>query len=190
MHSQTALEAALELREANGFRGEGIAGVEIGLYERAYNIMGGGKYGEKHDIRNKETADHSLPYVIAAALLDGQLMPAQYAEARIVAPDVQALLKRVKIALADDLTARYPAHSSARVRIALKDGRSFLDDHEDYEGFPTRPMRWETVARKFEALASPHAPAPLRKEIEDACARLEGIPVRDLTALLGRVGRV
>ena len=189
VHAQTALEAALELREANGFKGEEIAGVEVGLYERAYNIMGGGKYGEKHDIRNKETADHSLPYVIAAALLDGQLMPAQYAQARIVAPDVQALLKKVKVALADDLTKRYPAHSSARVKVTLKDGRSFLGDHEDYEGFHTRPMRWETVARKFEALASPHAPASLRKEIEDACARLDAIRVSDLTALLGRVGR-
>ncbi|MBI3127691.1 MAG: MmgE/PrpD family protein [Candidatus Tectomicrobia bacterium] len=189
VHSQTALEAALELREKHGFKGEEIEAVEVGLYERAYNIMGGGKYGGKHDIRNKETADHSLPYVLAAALLDGQLLPAQYAPARIAAPDVQALLRKVKVVLAEDLTARYPAHSCARVKITLKDGRSFADEHEDYEGFPTRPMRWETVAAKFHALAAPRAPEPLRRDIEEACARLDSIRVRDLTALLGRVGR-
>lgn len=189
LHAQTALEIALDLREEGKFPGGDIEEVEIALYERAYNIMGGGKYGDKHEVRNKETADHSLPYVVAAALLDGQLMPAQYEPARIVAPDVQALLKKVKVTLAGDLTARYPARSGCRVRIALRDGRSFRKEKEDYEGFPTRPMRWETVAAKFEALASPRAPASLRKEIEDACARLDAINVRDLTALLGRVGK-
>ncbi|MEK6710621.1 MAG: MmgE/PrpD family protein [Nitrospinota bacterium] len=189
LHAQTALEAALELKEEQGFAAEAIAGVEVALYARAYDIMGGGKYGDKHEVRNKETADHSLPYVVAAALLDGQLMPAQYEPARILAPDVQALLRKVRITLADDLTARYPAHSCVRVRVALRDGRSFLKEKEDYEGFYTRPMRWETVRRKFETLAAPHAPASLQSEIADACARLDSIPVRGLTALLGKVGK-
>ncbi len=40
-------------------------------------------------MRTKEQADHSLPYLIAVALLDGQVMPEQYAPERIERKDVQ-----------------------------------------------------------------------------------------------------
>ncbi len=187
VHSQTAIEAALELREEGGFSAGEIERVEVELYERAYNIMGGGEYGGKHEIQNKETADHSLPYVVAAALLDGQVMPPQYEMERILSGDVQALLRRVGVAKSADLTQRYPAESPVRMRIALKGGAVHQKEKPHYEGFFARPMRWETVVRKFEALAAPHADPSLRQGIADACARLEAIRARDLTELLARV---
>ena len=58
-------------------------------------IIGGGEEGEKTLVRTKEEADHSLPYLIAAGLLDDRVMPEQYRSERIQSPDVQALLRRV-----------------------------------------------------------------------------------------------
>jgi 2-methylcitrate dehydratase len=76
-----------------------------------------------------------------------------------------------------------------RVAIHMQDGTVHGIEKRDYEGFHTRPMRWETVAAKFDGLAAPHADDALRTEIRDAVKALDGLPVTELTGLLGRVGR-
>ena len=59
-------------------------------------------------------------------------------------------------------------------------------DKRDFEGFVTRPQSWATVERKFERLAAPFTSAPLRRELTVAVARLEEMPVRELTRLLAQ----
>jgi 2-methylcitrate dehydratase PrpD len=72
--------------------------------------------------------------------LDDQLGPAQLDEARIQAPDVQALLKRVEIRPDDSFSARYPHELSARITIHTKDQRVFVKEQNGYEGGLTNPM--------------------------------------------------
>ena len=48
-------------------------------------------------MHTKEEADHSLPYMVAVALLDGEVTPAQYLPERIVREDVQRLLRQVAV---------------------------------------------------------------------------------------------
>ncbi|HBK81491.1 MAG TPA: 2-methylcitrate dehydratase [Nitrospinae bacterium] len=187
VHSQTAIEGVTEMKGEHQIAPDQIESVAVETYERAYFIMGGGGAGDKHDVQNKETADHSLPYVIAAGLIDEQVMPAQYELDRILAEDVQALLRRVTISCEDDLTARYPAQSPVRITINMKDGAVFEKEKPGFEGFPASPMRWETLLGKFEELSGPHTSAGLRGEITDAVERLDSIQIRELTALLGRV---
>jgi 2-methylcitrate dehydratase len=97
IHSQSALEAILELREAHGLNPGDVERVDLDTFQVAYDIIGGGEEGAKKDIRTKEQADHSLPYLLAVALLDGQVMPEQFASERIVRPDVQKLSRRVEV---------------------------------------------------------------------------------------------
>ena len=61
------------------------------MFQLAYDFAGGGLYGVDKVIRTKEQADHSLPYLLAVALLDGDVMPAQFQPERIVKPDVQSI---------------------------------------------------------------------------------------------------
>ncbi len=187
LHSQTAIEGVIGMKRAHGFRPEDVEDVEIGIYERAYFIMGGGKAGAREHVRNKETADHSLPYVLAAAIIDEQVLPAQYEEERIRAEDVQVLLKRVRTTNSDEMTARYPAQSPVRIAITLKDGAVHEMDKPAWEGHFSSPMRWETVREKFEALSEARADASLRGEIADAVSRLDAIRFKELTGLLERV---
>ena len=49
--------------------------IDVDTFDVAYNIIGGGEEGDKTAVRTKEEADHSLPYMVAAAALDGQVMP-------------------------------------------------------------------------------------------------------------------
>src|SRR3984893_12277435 len=83
-HSQSALEGVLELRATHHVRPEEIEGISIDIFDVAYHIIGGGEEGDKQRVRTKEEADHSLPYMVAVALLDGDVSPAQYAPGGIV----------------------------------------------------------------------------------------------------------
>src|SRR5216683_994650 len=83
-HSQSALEGLLELRAAHHLRPEEIESISIDIFDVAYHIIGGGEEGDKQRVHTKEEADHSLPYMVAVALLDGDVSPAQYAPERIV----------------------------------------------------------------------------------------------------------
>ena len=188
LHAQTAIEGALELKHANGFDPAEIAEIDVGLYERAHFIMGDGDGGAREHVRDKETADHSLPYVVSAALLDDQLMPAQYEHERILKDDVQALLRKVVTSEDENLTARFPAEAATRIKITLDDGRSFETEKAAYQGHYSTPMTWEGITEKFTLLTAPHMDAALQGEITDAVENLEKISVGELTALLAKVG--
>ena len=184
IHAQSALEALLELRGEHALDPAQVERVELEVFQVAYDIIGGGEEGTKTEVRTKEEADHSLPYLLAVALLDGQVLPEQFLPERIAATDVQTLLRRVTVRPASDLSARFPAEHPCRLRILLRDGRSLRAEKRDYLGFRTRPMGWDDVAAKFERLTTGHAPDGL----VEAVTGLEEVPVTELCTLLERVG--
>jgi len=184
IHSQSALEALLELRAAHRVDPAGVARIELETFQVAYDIIGGGEEGAKVEIAIKEEADHSLPYLLAVALLDGQVLPEQYAPERIVAADVQSLLHRVDVRPAADLTARFPAEHACRLRLVLDDGTVLAAEKRDYEGFLTRPMTWLRAREKFERLAGAAIEPEQTAELADAVAVLDELGTRDLAALL------
>ncbi len=187
IHSQATLEGVLELKREHGYRAEDVARIEIDTFDVAYHIIGGGEEGDKTAVQTKEAADHSLPYMVAVAILDDQVMPEQYRPERIRRADVQTLLRKVVIRPAEAYSRRFPARMPCRIAITLHDGRTLVKEKEDYEGFHSRPMRWDTVVQKFERLGAPYADTTLRREIVDATGDLEGIQIADLTRLLARV---
>ena len=189
VHSQSSIECMLALKSESGFRVEDIKSVELRIFDVAYNIIGGGEEGDKKLVETKEQADHSLPYILAAALLDGQVMPRQYSPRRIARDDVQSLLRKIDVHPDEQLSSRFPKAMPCRITVRLNDGRSLEKSADDYEGFFTRPMGWERAAEKFHGLASSHASLSLRTKIEDAVKHLDQLEIRDLANLLGRVGR-
>lgn len=186
IHSQATLEGALELKRAHGIAPEAIEKIEIDTFDVAFDIIGGGEEGDKTVVRRKEEADHSLQYMTAVALLDDQVLPAQYEQTRIESGDVQALLRKVEVREKPEYSDRFPGHMVSDVRIHA-DGAVYETHKEDYEGFHTRPMTWETVSDKFERLAAPYTDAALREDVMDAVEALDTIPARELFDLLARV---
>ena len=184
IHSQSVLEGILELKKEYGLAGEEVARVEIEIFDVAYNIIGGGEEGNKNVVRTKEEADHSLPYLVAVAILDGQVMPEQYRPVRIQNQDVQALLRKVTVKPSSDYSRRFPDEMPCRITLTLRDGRRIAKEKHDYEGFRTRPMSWERAIEKFERLAAPYTERSLCREIVNAVSNLEAIQVSDLTKLL------
>jgi 2-methylcitrate dehydratase len=143
IHSQTAIEAVLVLLRRCRFSTTDIKRVDVEIFDVAYNIIGGGDEGDKTIVSTKEQADHSLPYLLAVAILDGRVMPEQYEQERIRRADVQALLAKVSVQPGKLFSERFPNEMPCRVKITLEDGRVLEQETKDYEGFFTRPMSWE-----------------------------------------------
>ena len=188
IHSQSAIEGILEMRERYGFRAEDILSVELDIFNVAFNIIGGGEEGVKTIVSTKEEADHSLPYILAAAILDGVVMPEQYSPERIRKEDIQNLLKRIFVRPRTDLSDRFPLEMPCHLKVNLRNGEVLEHEKKDYEGFHTRPLKWEGVVRKFEFLSRPHVSSELSMSIQQAVNDLESIRVEELTELLAKVG--
>ena len=190
IHGQVVIDATLALRDEHSIAAADVATVAVEVFQGAFDIAGGGRYGDKDHPSTKEQADYNLKYLVAVALLDGQVGPEQLETERVRRGDVQGLLARVSVQAAADLTEAYPQRTGARVHVVLADGREFHRAQSDFEGSPTRPLSWDRVVQKFHWLAEPFADAPLRGAIIDAVTRLDEIPVATLAGLLSTVSPV
>lgn len=188
IHSQSALDAALELRPQLDV--DKIAEIRLRTFDVAYNIIGGGEEGDKRTIRTKEEADHSLPWMLAAVLLDGELTPAQYLPERILASDVQELMRKVSIVPDENFSERFPAEMPAHLTIVLGDGTEYSVEKNAYEGFHTQPLSWESARAKFDRLVERFTSTELREQIALQVRGLETLPkITDLTASLSQVNQ-
>lgn len=188
IHSQSAIQGVLELKSRHQFEAAAVERIEIETFDVAFNIIGGGEEGDKtSSITTKEQADHSLPYVVAAAILDGDVMPAQYEPDRIRKEDVQNLLKRASVTANPAYSQRFPGEMPCQIRIVLRDGRALVKESRDYPGFVSQPMSWKIASQKFNRLAAAYASEAERKAITNAVADLEKTRVRDLLRLLASV---
>jgi 2-methylcitrate dehydratase len=167
VHTQSALEAALELKQKYSFQPEEIEKITITTFLTAYHITGSGAYGDRKNVETKEQADHSLFYLVAVALLDDQVDPEQFEPERIQKDDVQKLLQKIDVhtksplhkplivaGVLDPYTQVYPDKVKTKVEITLKNGRQLSCEKDDYEGFFTRPLTWEKVIQKFQRLCT------------------------------------
>lgn len=188
IHSQTALDAALEVRLQDGFLAHAIHRVDLRTFDVAHSIIGGGEEGDKRSIRTKEEADHSLPWLIAMALLDGQVEPEQYHHERIVADDVQDLMRRVHITPDAGFSARFPQEMVADLTVTLADGTVLTAFETAYEGFHTDPLDWDGALRKYRRLTVPIVGPEVTEEIAELVHELQRHPVRRLTDALARAG--
>jgi 2-methylcitrate dehydratase len=187
IHGQVIIDATLALRDEHGITAADVETVMLEVFQGAFDIAGGGDYGDKNHPSTKEQADYNLKYLAGVALLDGQVGPEQLETERVRRDDVQDLLARVEVRAAADLTAAYPERTQARVHIVLKDRRELHREQSDFEGSPTRPMSWDRVVDKLHWLGEPFADTGLRADIIDAVRRLDEIPVAELAGLLGAV---
>lgn len=184
IHAQSAVEAMLEIVSADGVSASRIRHIEVDTFDVAYRIIGGGEPGDKAAVATKEQADHSLAYMLAVSAIDGQLGPSQYSPERIARGDVQSLLRRVSIRPDPELSARFPRELPCRLRVVLDDGRVIEREKADYCGYPTNPMPFEDVEKKFRRLSSRLLDERDQERIVDSVSEIESLDVVDFCELL------
>jgi len=187
IHAQSAIDAAIEIRARAGFIPGAVRAVRLKTFAVAHQIIGGGEEGDKRVVRTKEEADHSLPYMIAVALLDGEVQPQQYRPERIRATDVQSLLRKVTVSVDPALSKRFPRHLPADLEVELREGMIFHAHRDDYHGFHTNPFNWAAAREKFDRVTRDFTNDAQRDALAEIVATLEERPVCVLTSSLGGV---
>jgi 2-methylcitrate dehydratase len=181
-HSQSAIDAAIQLRKQLDGRIDTIAKIDIHTFEASYNIIG--KYPEAWAPKTRETADHSLPYCTAAALYDGDVNLATFDEARFTDPKLVAFTGLVKVHHDATLDPRYPNGIPNRITLTLKDGRTFGCEVEFPRGHAGNPMTDAEVEAKFRATVEPRYGKAKADAILARCWDLENLSsVTDLIRL-------
>src|SRR5271169_1661724 len=148
--THTPISAVLDLMKENELRAEKVEKIQIRSLARAADILSD---PSKYDPRTKETADHSLPYVIAAALVERQVTPAQFEMKKIMDPTIRAQLKKVEVVADPEIEKVFPALQRVIVNITATDGRAFSKQLDYPKGDPRNPLSDAEIEEKFHALA-------------------------------------
>jgi 2-methylcitrate dehydratase len=176
-HSQGPLAAALSL--SAGLEPAAIVAIRIRTYEFAHKEIGSG--AEKWRPTTRETADHSLPWIVAASLVDGEFSDAIFAPARFGDPRILALADRITVAEEPEFTAAFPQKFRSHVEITLADGARRAAGLDFPHGHHDDPLTDAEVDEKFLALAGrklpPERAAQALRLIRgfEHCARLDDL---------------
>src|SRR2546428_185198 len=169
-HSQSAIEAALFLRKAIIDLAQ-VKGMTIESHDTSGDIIG--SEPEKWKPETRETADHSLPYITAIALIDGEVTEKQFQPERFMDTKTWKFLKSVKVERNAELSAMYPGAVANIVHVDLADGRR-LTKRVDYPlGHAKNPLKDSEVEGKFNALVVPAIGEKRAKLIVDFLWKLE-----------------
>ena len=149
-HAQTAVWAARGLRERIRDL-DRVKSVLVETHEAGYTILA--KDPEKWSPKTKESADHSLPYIVAMALIQGKVDNSTYSEANLGDKDVAKVVAKVKVVEDKEFSKMYPSRGMAnRITATLQDGTKVSSQDVVPLGHPGNPMSKEAVEEKFMGL--------------------------------------
>jgi 2-methylcitrate dehydratase len=150
MHTQGPIGLALELRSR--VVPADIESISIHSYRMATSTAS--SEPEKWDPKTRETADHSIPYLVAVALQDGAVTPASFTSQRIQDPALRTLIARMTIQENEEFTRRYPGELGCRIEITDRSGNVFAAQTVYPKGHRSNPLADSEVEEKFRGLAS------------------------------------
>ena len=148
-HSQSAIDACLQLRPL--IEGKRIQEIQIDSFEAAVSIIG--SEPEKLRPTSRETADHSMFYCCAAALVDGDVTLATFDEDRLTDPKLLDLIDKTKIVENPQLNKAYPKGIPNDVTITCTDGTRVNKRVDFPRGHAENPMTDDEVVEKFKRMA-------------------------------------
>jgi 2-methylcitrate dehydratase len=150
-YSQTVVEAALRLREKIGSPGS-ITEIRIETVTTAIRLMAGD--ADKWEPATRESADHSMPYTVAVALLHGEVEEKHFGERYLRNPAIRALTRLVKVKATEEADRRMPEAMLCRMQIVLDGGETHETIVEYHKGHWKNPMSDDEVEAKFRGLAA------------------------------------
>jgi 2-methylcitrate dehydratase len=168
-NSLVPLELILKLRERVSV--EDVDSIHVETYHFTYTEIG--SEPEKWRPTTRETADHSLPYMLAVALSDGEISVESFSEQRIRDPKLPPLMDRIKISENPEFTRKAPASMECRIEIRTTSGRSFVEAASYPKGHAQNPMTDLEVEQKFRKLCERNVSSNRCQSIIDAVRELD-----------------
>jgi 2-methylcitrate dehydratase len=148
-HSQAPMWMAVNLRER--VRLDDIAAIRVQTYHIAYSEIG--SEPAKWNPQTRETADHSLPYLLALALMDGGIGHDSFSERRRQDAATRALMQKIEIAENSDFTRRFPPELTTEIAVETRSGAHVTETASYPRGHVENPMTDREIEQKFAAQA-------------------------------------
>ena len=150
-YSQTAIESALEAREVLGINsGKQVRSVHVRTFQNAIRAMAGDP--SRWHPKTRETADHSIPYVIACALHFGSVEPKHFVEEMIRNPKLLTLMGKVKVSLDPDCDVLWPESIQNIVTVETTEGREYTAITPYHLGHYQNPISDSGIEEKYRSL--------------------------------------
>jgi 2-methylcitrate dehydratase len=148
--THTHISATLNAVTKNNVTYNQIESVTLTTLAQAYDIL-----FDPHKYRpeSRETADHSLPYCIAAALVDHKITTQSFSEEKLKDPRIWEVIDKIKGEPSIEFEKMFPAKQPSKVVVKTKDGKEFSEYLEYPKGDPREPMTEEDLDNKFNALS-------------------------------------
>jgi 2-methylcitrate dehydratase len=179
--THSPITATLYILKESGVGPDDVKEVRIETIARAADILSD---PSKYDPQSKETADHSLPYCIAAGLVRGKVTPEEFKKESIFDPKIREQLQKIKVTANAEFEELFPKLQACKVTIDTADGRTLEKRVDIPKGDPRDPMTEEDLSVKFRSLASTSFSEERQKRIKKAVFSLESMrKVSDLAAL-------
>jgi len=161
--THTHISAVLKAVLKNNITYDQIDTVKVTAIARACDIL-----FDPHKYRpeSRETADHSLPYCIAAALVDHKITTQTFSEEKLKDPRIWDVIDKIKGEASEEFDKMFPEKQPSRVVIRTNDGREFSEYIEYPKGDPREPMTEEDLDNKFNSLSKDLLSKKRQKEIK------------------------
>ncbi|MCG8605826.1 MmgE/PrpD family protein [bacterium] len=168
--THTHISATLKVITENDIKPDDIETVTVTTIARAVDILFD---PEKYRPTSRETADHSLPYCIAAAIVDRKITTDQFNDDRIKDPVIGSVLQKIKGKASEEFERMFPEKQPSKVVVKLKNGESHSAQLDYPKGDPREPMTDGDLRTKFASLSSDLLTDEKQEEIRRAIWDLE-----------------
>ncbi len=162
--THTHITAALKVVTKNNIDYDKIKEIKITTIARAVDIL-----FDPHKYRpeSRETADHSLPYCIAAAVVDKKITTATFSDEKLKDPRIWEVIDKIKGEASEEFEKMFPEKQPSKVQITTNDGNVYSEYLEYPKGDPREPMTEKDLDDKFAGLAQGLLSDERQKEIKE-----------------------
>ena len=121
----------------------------VAVYGLARDVVTRETFPHQWEPKTRDTADHSLPYLVAAALVDGAITEQTFSPQRFGDPALRELMSRIEFRDDERYTAAFPATLTGRLEVLLTSGRTMSAERSNPLGHTANPMSDAQIEGKF-----------------------------------------
>jgi 2-methylcitrate dehydratase len=174
--SHTHLTCTLKVMINNNLDYTDIEEVQVTTLAQAHDILFD---PAKYRPESRETADHSLPYCLAAAIVDKKITVESFSDEKLQDPRIFEVIDKIKGIPSIEFEKMFPAKQPSNVLVKTKDGREFSEYIEYPKGDPREPMTMDDLENKFNALSSELLSTDRQNEIKEMIFNCENLSINE-----------
>jgi len=162
--THTHLSCLLNAMIGNNLGYSDIKEVKVTCFAQAYDILFD---PTKYRPESRETADHSLPYCMAAAMVDKKITTESFSDEKLNDPRIYEVIDKIKGEPSQEFEKMFPAKQPSRVVVTTNDGRTFEEYLEYPKGDPREPMTMDDLENKFNSLVGDKFDDSKKNQLKD-----------------------